>query len=342
MATPAIELEVGGRAMRVSSPDKLYLPDGTTKLQVVSHFARCAEGMLLGLFDRPTYTERWPDGVTGEQIYVKRVPEKRPEWLQSVRVTFPSGRHADALRVTEPASIIWAANLGTFRFHPWPSRAADVELPDELRVDLDPQPGTGFEEARRVAALVKTLLDELGWVGYPKTSGGRGIHIYVRIRPEWPFREVRRAALALAREAERREPDLVTSRWWKEERGERVLLDYNQNARDRTVASVFSVRPTEAAGVSTPFSWDELDAIDSAAFTVRNSGDWYPDRADRHAGMDDVAFDLADLLAWADRDESAGLEDAPYPPNFPKMPGEPKRVQPSRAKKAVVDEIMPE
>jgi len=330
MATPAIEVEVDGTAVRVTNPDKPYFPDGTTKGDVIKHVVTCAPGFVKALQDRPTYLERYPEGIEGEQIYQKRMPEKRPEWIETVQVTFPSGRHADALRVTGAAPVVWAANLGTLRFHPWPTRGDDVDHPDELRIDLDPQPGTGFDEARSVAGLVREMLDELGLVGWPKTSGGRGIHVYVRIQPRWGFTEVRRAALALAREAERRAPALATSRWWKEERGERVLLDYNQNARDRTVASAYSVRPAPSGNVSTPFAWDELRDIDPDAFTVRNSGDWYASRADVHAGIDDVAHDLAGLFEWADRDEAAGLGDAPYPPNYPKMPGEPKRVQPSK------------
>jgi len=329
MPTPAVEVEVDGIAVRVSNPDKAYFPDGTTKGDVVRHVLTCAPGLVQALRDRPTYLERYPEGVEGEQIYQKRVPEKRPEWVDTVDVTFPSGRGATALCVTRAAHVVWAANLGTLRFHPWPTRR-DVEHPDELRIDLDPQPGTGFEEARGTAAVVQGMLNELGLVGWPKTSGGRGIHVYVRIQPRWGFQEVRRAALALAREAERRDPDLVTSRWWKEERGVRVLIDYNQNARDRTVASAYSVRPTPGAYVSAPFSWAELADVDPREFTVRNSVEWYPARADVHAGIDDVAHDLGPLLAWADRDEAAGLGDAPYPPNYPKMPGEPPRVQPSR------------
>ena len=330
MASPAIELDVDGIAVRLSNPDKPYFPDGTTKRAVVEHIARCGAGMLTAVFERPTYLERYPDGITGEQIYQKRVPERRPDHIETVRVTFPSGRHADALCPVQPADLVWAANLGALRFHPWPTRRADLDHPDELRVDLDPQPGTGFEEARETAVVVKEMLDELGLTGYPKTSGGKGLHVYVRIEPRWTFTEVRRAALALAREAARREPALITDRWWKEERGERVLLDYNQNARDRTVASVYSVRPVGAATVSAPFTWDELESVDPRDFTVHNSGEWYAARADLHAAMDGTAFDLAPLFAWADRDEQAGEGDAPYPPNYPKMPGEPPRVQPSR------------
>ena len=330
MATPAIEVEVDGIGVRVSNPDKPYFPDGTTKGDVVRHFVTCAPGLVKALLTRPTYLERYVEGIEGEQIYQKRVPEKRPEWIDTVQVTFPSGRHADALRVTQAAQVIWAANLGTLRFHPLPTRGDDIDHPDELRLDLDPQPGTGFEEARATAALVKSMLDELGLVGWPKTSGGRGIHVYVRVEPRWTFTEVRRAAIAIAREASRREPDLVTANWWKEERGERVLIDYNQNARDRTVASAYSVRPTPGAFVSSPFTWDELPSVSVEEFTVHNSMDWYPERADVHAGIDDVAYDLAPVFAWADRDEAAGEGDAPYPPQYPKQPGEPKRVQPSK------------
>ncbi|HEX7104389.1 MAG TPA: DNA polymerase domain-containing protein, partial [Acidothermaceae bacterium] len=277
---------------------------------------------------------RFPEGVTGEAIYQKRAPTHRPEWVQTVRVSFPSGRHADELCVTEIASVVWAANLGTIVFHPWPSRRADTERPDEMRIDLDPQPGTDFDDARRLAGVVRELLDELGYAGYPKTSGGRGIHIYVRMRPEWTFTQVRRGVLAFSREVERRAPELATTKWWKEERGEKVFLDYNQNARDRTIAAAYSVRAFPDATVSTPVTWDELDDVDPRDFTIATVPARFAEIGDLHERIDDVAHDLTPLIEMADRDErDLGLGDAPYPPNFPKMEGEPARVQPSRARK---------
>ncbi|HZC30125.1 MAG TPA: DNA primase small subunit domain-containing protein, partial [Gaiellaceae bacterium] len=243
------------------------------------------------------------------------------------------GRHADELCVTEVAQVAWAANLGTIDFHPWPSRRSDVEHPDELRIDVDPQPGTGFAEAKRVAALVHELLDELGFVGWPKTSGNRGIHVACRIEPKWGFREVRRCALVFAREVERRAPKLVTTAWWKEERGERVFIDYNQNARDRTIASAYSVRARPDATVSAPFRWDELEALETEDFTLATMPARFAELGDVQAGIDDEVCDLRKLHEWVEREEAEGEGEAPYPPNFPKMPGEPKRVQPSRAKK---------
>src|SRR3954452_25480583 len=239
MPSPYVELDVAGTPVRVSNPDKVYFSArGETKLHLIEYFLAVSDGLVRALYERPCVLKRHPEGADGEAIYQKRVPDKRPDWLETARVDFPSGRHADELCVTRAAAIAWAANLGTLDFHPWPSRRADTERPDELRVDLDPQPGTGFDEARRVALdIVRPVLDELGWVGWPKTSGNRGMHIYVRIAPHWGFTDVRRAALALARECERRAPELITTKWWKEERGEQVFVDYNQNARDRTIRS---------------------------------------------------------------------------------------------------------
>ena len=260
MPSPFVELEIGGRTVKVTNPDKVLFPDaGETKLDLVQYYLSVADGIVRALYERPTQLKRHPDGVRGEAIYQKRVPEKRPDWIETATVTFPSGRNADELCVTEIAQVAWAANLATIDFHPWPSRRADVEHPDELRIDVDPQPGTDFADAKRVAALVHEVLDELGYVGWPKTSGNRGIHIACRIEPKWGFREVRRCALAFAREVERRMPELVTTAWWKEERGEKVFIDYNQNARDRTIASAYSVRARPDATVSAPVTWDELD-----------------------------------------------------------------------------------
>jgi len=331
--TEAIEVEVGGRTVRLTNPDKVYWPEvGVTKRELFEHSLAVGEPITRALYERPTYLQRFPEGVTGEEIYQKRFPKYAPDWTQTATVRFPSGRSADALCVTEPAAVAWAANLGCVTFHPWHSRRGDTEHPDELRIDLDPQPGTGFEEAREIAVTtVHELLDELGFVGFPKTSGGRGVHVYVRIQPRWTFTEVRTAAIAFAREVERRRPDLVTTRWWKEERGETVFVDYNQNARDRTIASAYSVRKTPRATVSTPVTWDELRDVDPDDFTVRTVGARVKELGDLHAAIDDVHHSLEPLLEMYERDErDKGLGDMPYPPNYPKMPGEPKRVQPSK------------
>ena len=334
MASEAIELEVGERIVRVSNPDKVYFPErGETKLDLVRYYRSVADGIVRALYERPTQLRRFPDGVEGEAIYQKRVPEKRPEWVEAARVTFPSGRHADELCVTEVAQVAWAANLGTVDFHPWPSRRQDTEHPDELRIDIDPQPGTDFGDAKRVAALVREVLDEIGYTGWPKTSGNRGIHIACRIEPQWEFPVVRRAALAFAREIERRAPDLVTTAWWKEERGAKVFIDYNQNARDRTIASAYSARARRDATVSAPVTWDEIPAVETEDFTLATMPARFASLGDVQASIDEAVCDLRVLLEWVERDEGAGLGEAPYPPNFPKMPGEPPRVQPSRARK---------
>jgi DNA ligase D len=333
VATEAVELQVGERAVRVSNPQKVFFRTrGETKLDLVEYYVAVGDGIVRALYERPTQLKRHPDGAEGEAIYQKRVPEKRPEWIETARVTFPSGRHADELCVTEVAHVAWAANLGTIDFHPWPSRRPDVDHPDELRIDVDPQPGTDFADAKRVAALVHEVLDELGYVGWPKTSGNRGIHIACRIEPSWTFPEVRRCALAFAREVERRLPELVTTAWWKEERGERVFIDYNQNARDRTIASAYSVRARPDATVSAPVTWDELPDVETEDFTIPTMLERFAALGDVQAGIDEHVNDLRTLLDWVERDEKSGLGEAPYPPNFPKMPGEPPRVQPSRKK----------
>jgi DNA ligase D len=322
---------VGERVVKVTNPDKVFFAEhGETKLDLVRYYLSVSDGIVRALYERPTQLKRHPDGAEGEAIYQKRVPEKRPEWIETARVTFPSGRHADELCVTEVAHVAWAANLGTLDFHPWPSRRRDTEHPDELRIDIDPQPGTAFADGKKVAVIVHEVLDELGFVGWPKTSGNRGIHIACRIEPSWEFPVVRRAALAFAREVERRAPKLVTTAWWKEERGERVFIDYNQNARDRTIASAYSVRARRDATVSAPVTWDELQDCETEDFTMRTMPQRFAELGDVQAGIDDAVNDLRKLLAWVEREESEGIGEAPYPPNFPKMPGEPKRVQPSR------------
>jgi len=334
---PAEVLDVDGVQVRLSSPDKIVFPElgpaGGTKRHLVDHYRAVAQhgAILTALRDRPTYLQRFPDGITGEEVYQKRIPAKHPEHLATCRVTFPSGRSADALAPRHAADVVWAAQMGTVTFHPWHARCTDVDHPDELRIDLDPQPGTGFTEARAIALqVVAPLLDELGLVGYPKTSGGRGVHIYVRIEPRWTFTQVRRAAIAFAREVERGAGGRVTTAWWKEQRGEQVFVDYNQNARDRTIASAYSARKTPRATVSTPVTWAELVDVDPDDCTIATVAGLLAQRGDPMAEIDARAFTLDTLLDLAERDESGGLGDLPYPPNYPKMPGEPKRVQPSK------------
>ena len=334
MASPFVELEVGTRVVRVTNPDKVFFAErGETKLDLVRYYLSVADGIARALFERPTQLRRFPDGAEGEAIYQKRVPEKRPDWIETARVTFPSGRHADELCVTEVAQVAWAANLATIDFHPWPSRRRDVDHPDELRIDVDPQPGTTFADAKRVAGVVREVLAEIGYVGWPKTSGNRGIHIACRIEPLWTFPDVRRCALTFAREVERRAQKKVTTAWWKEERGRRVFIDYNQNARDRTIASAYSVRARRDAAVSAPVTWDELPDVETEDFTMATMPGRFAQLGDVQAGIDEAVCDLRVLLEWAERDHAAGVGDAPYPPHFPKMPGEPMRVQPSRARR---------
>jgi DNA ligase D-like protein (predicted polymerase) len=268
-ASPYVELEVGPRTVRVTNPDKVFFRTrGETKLDLVRYYLSVGDGIVRALYERPTQLKRHPDGAEGEAIYQKRVPEKRPDWIEVARVTFPSGRHADELCVTELAHVAWAVNLATLDFHPWPSRRRDTEHPDELRIDIDPQPGTSFRQAKVVAATVHQVLAEIGYTGWPKTSGNRGIHVACRIEPRWEFPVVRSCALAFAREVERRLPKLVTTAWWKEERGRRVFIDYNQNARDRTIASAYSVRARPDATVSAPVTWDELPDVETEDFTT--------------------------------------------------------------------------
>jgi len=333
MASPYTELQVGSRLVKITNPDRVYFPaSGATKLDLADYYLSVSDGIVRALRERPCMLHRFPEGTAGERIYQKRLPKGAPDWVETVQVQFPSGRTADELCVTELASVIWAVQMSTVEFHPWHSRRADTESPDELRIDLDPQPGTGFEDAKVVAALVHELLGELGAVGWPKTSGSRGIHIYVRIHPDHGFTQVRRAALAFAREIERRVPDLVTTKWWKEERGEQIFIDFNQNARDRTIASAYSVRASTGL-VSAPITWDELPDVQMEDFTMATMPTRFAELGDVHAGIDDSPFDIGELLEWSERDErDHGQGDAPYPPNFPKMEGEPMRVQPSRAR----------
>ncbi len=330
-------LDVLGTEVRLSSPDRIMFPElgeaGGTKRHLALYYQAVAEqgAIVTALRDRPTYLQRFPDGIAGEEVYQKRIPAKHPEHLATCRVTFPSGRTADALRVRSAADVVWAAQMGTVTFHPWHARCTDIDHPDELRIDLDPQPGTGFAEARAIALdVVQPLLAELGLVGFPKTSGGRGVHVYVRIEPRWTFTEVRRAAIAFAREVERGAGGRVTTAWWKEQRGEQIFVDYNQNARDRTIASAYAVRKTPRATVSTPVTWAELADVDPDDCTMATVPGLLQRRGDPMADIDAQVFTLDSLLDLAERDEAGGLGDLPYPPNYPKMAGEPKRVQPSK------------
>ena len=332
MASHYTEVTVGERTVRVSHPDRVYFSTrGETKLDLVNYYLAVGDGIVRALRDRPCMLHRYPDGVDGEKIYQKRLPKGAPPWVQTAEVKFPSGRSAAELCVTELASVVWAVQMSTVEFHPWHSRRADTEHPDELRIDLDPQPGAGLEEAKQVAAIVHETLDELGAVGWPKTSGSRGIHVYVRIEPRFGFRELRRAALAFAREIERRAPELVTTAWWKEERTRAIFVDYNQNARDRTIASAYSVRGKPWGPVSAPVTWSELPDVETEDFTIATMPERFARYGDLHDGIDEAVWSIEPLLDWADRDErDRGLGDAPYPPNFPKQEGEPPRVQPSR------------
>ena len=329
VATPATVVEVGGREVRISNPAKVYFPDwGGTKLDLVEYHIAVVDGTLVGCRERPTMLHRFPDGVGGKEIYQKRVPHP-PEWIDTATVRFPSGRMARFLCPTEPAHVIWAVNLGCLEMNPWNVRRRDADHPDELRIDLDPTPEATFADVRMVAGLVGEVLPEFGLVGFPKTSGKRGIHVYCRIEPRWAFEEVRRAALALGREVERRRPELVTTKWWKEER-HGVFIDFNQNARDRTIASAYSVRPMPDGRVSCPLDWDEVIDVEPADLTLRTVPQRFRERGDPGAEIDENVCSLEALLEQADRQEADGYADEAYPPHFPKQPGEPRRVQPSR------------
>jgi bifunctional non-homologous end joining protein LigD len=327
-------VEVCGRELRVSSPGKLFFPRvGFSKMDLVNYYIECEEATVRHLRERPTVMKRWVDGVEGKPFFQKRVPDSAPEWLETATVTFPSGRHARELVPNDAAHLVWGVNLGVIDWNPWPVRRADLDHPDELRVDLDPVPGVAFAEVREVALVVGEVLEEHGLRGYPKTSGSRGMHVYVRIEPHQSFEEVRRAALALAREVERRMPGRATSRWWKEER-EGVFIDYNQNARDRTVASAYSVRAVPEALVSCPLEWEEVADVEPGDLRLDTVPARLRERGDPSADIDDHPHSLDGLLELAARDEREGLGDAPWPPHFRKQKGEPPRVQPSRARRA--------
>ena len=332
--TPGVALEVDGRTVTVTSPDRVvFSARGETKLDLANYYLAVGAGALRGVHLRPTVLKRFPEGADGEFFYQKRVPEKgRPEWLETVTVSFPSGRSAEELCPVDVAHILWAVNMNCLDLNPWPVRRHDVDHPDELRVDLDPQPGVAWAIVRDVALEVGNVLAEHGLTGFPKTSGSRGIHVNVRIQPRWDFTEVRRAALALAREVERRRPSDATSRWWKEERGARVFIDYNQNARDRTVASAYSVRANPEARVSCPLRWAELADAEPGDLTLATVPRRFAETGDPGAAIDDEAHPLDSLLDLAARDEREGMGDAPWPPHFPKQRGEPRRVQPSKAR----------
>jgi DNA ligase D len=341
---PAVEIDAGGRPVRVTNPDRVIFPKTkrtkpVTKRQIVEYYVAVEHGIMRALRDRPTTLERWPKGVHpgirlstrerggGDAFFQKRIPKGAPPYVETAEIAFPSGRTADEICPTEIAVVAWCAQMGTITFHPWPVRRADVDHPDELRLDLDPQPGTDFEDAVRIAGTARELLGDLGYSGFPKTSGGRGVHIYVRIEARWTFTDVRHAAIAFGRELERRRPGEVTTKWWKEERGERIFVDYNQNARDRTIASAYSIRPKPGAPVSAPVAWDELAAVQPEDFTVATMPARFAEVGDPHEKIDEKAHSLEPLLEMYERQ---GADDMPYPPDYPKMPGEPKRVQPSR------------
>jgi len=323
-------LEAAGREVRLSNPAKVYFPKpGWTKLDLAQYYLTVADAALIHVRERPTVMKRFVNGITEEPIWQKRVPQNIPEWLETATVAFPSGRTAEELVANDAAHLVWAVNLGVIDFNPWPARRADLDHPDELRVDLDPTPGITWDAVRRTALVVDEVLREHGLRGYPKTSGSKGIHVNVRIEPQWDHLEVRRAALALAREVERRAPDLATSKWWKEER-HGVFVDYNQNARDRTVASGYSVRPTPDARVSCPLRWDEVADAEPQDLRLDTVPERLESLGDPAADIDADPGVLDALLDLARRDEEGGLGDAPWPPHFPKQKGEPKRVQTSR------------
>ena len=326
-------LEVAGRPVTITNPDKIFFPKtGHTKLDLVRYYVAVAEGALRGVGGRPMALKRFVNGAEGQAFFQKRAPTSRPEWIETVELSFPSGRTAEEIVVRDAAQLAWIINLGCIDLNPHPVRAGDLDHPDELRVDLDPVPGVSWAQIRDVAMVTRDVLKDFGLVGWPKTSGSRGMHIYCRIEPRWTFPEVRRAAVALAREVERRAPEIATSRWWKEER-HGVFLDYNQNAKDRTVASAYSVRPLADARVSTPLSWDEVPTCEAEAFTLATVPRRFAEIGDPSKGIDEAVGSLEPLLALSAQHEAAGFGDAPWPPHFAKQTGEPARVQLSRRRK---------
>jgi bifunctional non-homologous end joining protein LigD len=330
MAEPKLVLELADREVAISNPSKVFFPRaGVTKLDMVRYYLSVADGALGGVRERPMALKRFVNGAESEPFFQKRAPDKRPDWVETVELRFPSGRTADEVVVSDEAALAWVINLGCIDLNPHPVRSSDLEHPDELRVDLDPVPGVEWPQIRDVAMVAAGVLADFGLTGWPKTSGSRGMHIYARIQPSWSFGEVRRAAVAVAREIERRAPDIATSKWWKEER-HGVFVDYNQNAKDRTVASAYSVRPVPDVRVSAPLTWDEVPECDAAAYTIFTVPARFAEVGDPWAGMDEAAGSLQALLEQAARDEAAGLPDAPWPPMYDKQAGEAPRVQPSK------------
>ncbi len=333
---PSAELHitVAGHELTITSPDKVYFPDRqTTKRQLIEFYLAIGEPLMRAMRNRPVLLQRFPNGSPGSSFFQKRIPDSAPEWLSTVEVSTPNGTVSRALVIADLAHFVWAVNLGCLGFHSWPVRADDIERVDELRIDLDPQPGTSFVMAQETAAEVARLFAELGVRGFIKTTGNRGLHVYVRLGPSWDAYAVRSAAVAVARELERRRPDLITAAWWKEQRGERIFIDYNQNAPHKTVFAPWSVRARDHAPVSCPFEWSELERIDPNALTTATVPERLQHDGDPWASMDDVAQSLEPFLELVRRDQAAGLDDAPWPPVYPKMANEPARVAPSRAKK---------
>ena len=329
-----VDVELAGRTVRVTSPGKVMFPDSsTTKLDLVRYYESVEVPLMRAMGNRPVLMQRFPNGVGGSSFFLKRVPKDAPDWLETTIVSTPNGTTSDALVATDLAHVVWAVNLGCLGFHVWPNEADDPDHADELRIDLDPQPGVTFDDVRAAAAETHALFDELGIEAHPKTTGNRGIHVYARLTREWSPIEVRAAAVAMARELARRRPDLITDAWWKEERGERVFVDFNQNAPHKTVFGAWSVRARPGAQVSTPFPWAELDDIEPNALTIATVPPRVAARGDAWAGIDERPQSLLPLLEMSARDLASGLQDAPWPPVYPKMPGEPPRVAPSRAKK---------
>lgn len=328
-------LSLAGREVTITNPGKIFFPAlGITKLDLVQYYVAVAEGAVRGVFGRPMLLKRFPNGIDQEAFFQKRAPKKRPDWIEVATFKFPSGRDADELVVRDVAQLAWTINLGCIDLNAHPVRAEDMDRPDELRIDLDPVPGIGWQQILDVAEVARATLADFGMTGWPKTSGSRGVHIWVRIHPRWPFEQVRRAALAFAREVERRAPKIATAKWWKEER-QGVFLDYNQNARDRTTSNAYSVRPTADARVSMPLFWADLAVCNPADFTLRTVPKMFAERGDAHAKIEEASYSIEPLLELADRQDTEGSSDAPWPPHYRKAPGEAPRVAPSRAKKAV-------
>ncbi|HEX5534389.1 MAG TPA: non-homologous end-joining DNA ligase [Actinomycetales bacterium] len=348
MASRAITIEVPAldgapaRQVRLSSPERVMWPGegtaGITKEDLARYVVAVGEALLRALKDRPVTLQRFPDGVEGEAFYSKNPPRGAPEWARTVDVTYPSGRSHAQLVADELATAVWAVQMNTVTFHPWPSRTANTDNPDQLRIDLDPQPGRGFADAVEAAFELREVLGEVGLTAWAKTSGNRGVHVFSHVRPDYEFLDVRHGVIAAARELERRRPDLVTTAWWKEERGEKVFVDFNQAARDRTIASAYSPRPLPHAPVSCPLRWEDLRDADPRDLTIRSVPGLLAERGDAWEGMDAAVGDVGPLLEWWKRDLADGLGEMPFPPDYPKMPGEPRRVQPSRARKDVEDE----